>query len=293
MNTGPSGKDAFLEQFDRRLTGQEREIPTDIREWLGHLLLLYGVPFHYLIPEESMLPAESIRFFYIDPGWMKCLLEGACSVGRSSSVDELFDRRLRNNFLREAGEKAGEIRAGKKRAVDWPLTGFLMRSRVVEGWQGLEVTASGVDGNGNTIDPLEPLRVDRLGPDILLCIFNGKVTRIEMKQPPEGMHFGASPAGGNVYRKLSLRRLSPADRAGDQITQKEPGGATGLPIDVPMRSGIQRVIDMKALAGTMKTILNGAGAIDGTDSGRFTSAEFGVEMVESPGRVVFTMNEDK
>ncbi len=284
-----SGKDPFLEEFDNRLTGRKREIPAGIREWLGHLLLLYGVPFHYLVPEESMLPAESIRFFYLDPGWMKCLLEGACSVGRSSSVDELFDRRLRNHFLNEAGEKAAEIRAGRRRPLDWPLTGFLIRSRVVEGWQGLEVAASGVDANGNALDPLEPLRIDRLGPDILLCIFNGKATRIEMKQPPEGMHFGASRAGGNACRKLSLRRLFPAGKAGDQVFQKGPDGKN-LPIDVPMRPGAERVIDMKALAGKMAAVLDKAGAMEGT---RFTSAEFGVQMVESPGRVIFTVDGGK
>ena len=53
-----------------------------------------------------MLPPESIRFFYLDPGWMKCLLEGACSVGRTSTVDDLVDQHLRNHFLNHAGKKA-------------------------------------------------------------------------------------------------------------------------------------------------------------------------------------------
>ena len=282
MSDAQPENEAFVKEFKKRLTGKKRKIPTDIREWLGHLLLLYGVPFHYLVSEESMLPPESIRFFYLDPGWMKCLLEGACSVGRSSSVDELLDEHLRNNFLDEAAEKAKEVRKGRKGALDWPVTGFLMRSRVVEGWQGLEMKASGVDRNGNRLDPIEPLRIDRLSPDIMLCLFNGKVTRIEIKQPPEGMHFGASSAGGNVYRKLSLRRLFPAERAGDQIFKE---------INVPMRPAVQRVINMTALADAMKTELNRVQAIDGTESGRFTSAEFGVEMVESPGRVIFSVPE--
>ena len=280
MSNGQSEEEAFVKEFERRLTGEKREIPTDIKEWLGHLLLLYGIPFHYLVPEESMLPPESIRFFYLDPGWMKCLLEGACSVGRSSSVDELFDQRLRNNFLDEAAEKAKEVREGRKGTLNWPLAGFLMRSRVVAGWQGLEMTASGVDRNGSPLDPIEPLRIDRLSPDIMLCLFNGKVTRIEIKQPPEGMHFGASSAGGNVYRKLSLRRLFPAVSAGDQIFKE---------VHVPMRPAVQRVINMTALADAMKTELNGVEAIDRTKNGRFTSAEFGVEMVESPGRVIFSV----
>jgi hypothetical protein len=162
------------------------------------------------------------------------------------------------------------------------LTGFLLRSLIVEGWQGLEMKASGVDANGNPVDPLEPLRIDRLSPDIMICIFNGKVTGIEIKQPPEGLHFGASPAGNNAYQKISLRRLFPAEQAGDQIPKSDV-----TPTDVPMRPGIERVIDIHALAGLMKEKLNRVKAIDGTDEGPFTSAEFGVQMVESPGRAIF------
>ena len=293
MNNGRSEEKTFLKEFGSRLTGGEWKIPPDVKEWLGHALLLYGVPFNYLVPEEEMLPPESIRFFYLDPGWMKCLLEGACSVGRGSAVDQLLDEYLRNHFLDEAGEKAGEVRSGTKVKLKWPLTGFLMRSRVVEGWQGLEMRAwANVDEKKNPIDPLEVLRIDRLNPEIMLCIFNGKVAQIEIKQPPEGMHFGASWGGGNSYQRLNLRRFSPPGQAGDQIPNDGPDGLKQMPIEVPMRPGLQRVIDVKSLAELMKTKLNEVKAIDGTDQ-RFTSAEFGVEMVESPGRVIFTVNAGK
>jgi hypothetical protein len=276
-----------------RLSGETYQIPNDIREWLGHRLLLYAIPFNYLVPEEDMLPPESIRFFYLDPGWMKCLLEGACSVGRSSTVDEVLDQHLRNNFFNLAEEEAGELRpkangerGGQKKRLNWPLTGFLIRSVVVEGWPGLEMKAKGVDALGNIIDPLEPLRIDRLNPEIMLCIFNGKVTEIEIKQPPEGMHFGASPAGGNVYKKLHLRRLFAADPAepGDQIPESKVPATK-----VPMREDVERVVNIRSLADEMAEKLTNAKAIDGP----FTSAEFGVQMVESPGRVIFTVNEGK
>jgi hypothetical protein len=284
MGATPSANDGFLKEFTLRLTGEIRQVPMDIQDWLGRLLLLYGVPFHYLVPEEDMLPPESIRFFYLDPGWIKCLLEGACSVGRSSTVDDLVDQHLRNQFLDYAGQKASEVRAGKKGDLHWPLSGFLLRSLVVEGWQGLEMKAAGVDGQGNRLDPIEPLRIDRLSPEIMLCIFNGKVTDIEITQPPEGMHFGASAKGGNAFQKLHLRKLFPADAAGDELDQ------TLVPVtDVPMRAGVQRVIDVQKLANQMQSALNGVRAIDGTANGRFTSAEFGVQMVESPGKAIFTV----
>jgi hypothetical protein len=287
MEATQSEKDSFLQEFDRivlRLTGEVRQTPVDIGDWLGRLLLLYGVPFQYLVPQEDMLPPESIRFFYLDPGWMKCLLEGACSVGRSSMMDDILDQHLRNHFLDHAGKKAREVRAGGQGDLHWPLSGFLLRSLVVEGWQGLEMQAAGVDGQGNRLDPLEPLRIDRLSPEIMLCIFNGKVTDIEITQPPEGMHFGASAKGNNAYQKLHLRKLFPAGEAGDSLDQ------ASVPVtDVPMRPGVQRVIDIQSLANQMHSKLNAVQAIDGTANGRFTSAEFGVQMVESPGKAIFTV----
>jgi hypothetical protein len=214
---------------------------------------------------------------------MKCLLEGACSVGRQGTVDEVLDKYLRNRFLELAGANAKEVRAGQKGKLKWPLTGFLLRSALVEGWQGLEMKAAGIDANGQPVDPLEPLRLDRLGPDIMLCIFNGKVTEIEVKQPPEGLHFGASATREkNKYQKISLRRLHPAEQAGDQVPDEDIGAT-----DVPMREGVERVIDVHQLALKMQTELNRVAAIDGTPNGRFTSAEFGVQMVESPGKAVF------
>ncbi|MYS80935.1 hypothetical protein GTZ85_12100, partial [Streptomyces sp. SID5474] len=36
--------------------------------WLDRLRLLHGVPFADLVPDERMLPAESLRLFHVDPG---------------------------------------------------------------------------------------------------------------------------------------------------------------------------------------------------------------------------------
>ena len=156
-----------------------------------------------------MLPPDSMRFFYLDPGWLECLLQGACSVGKIGSRDELADKNLRDNFLRLAFDEAPNVRtwpaaqaADSAAPVDWPLTGFLLRSPVVAGWQGLEMQAW-ADSGENPAFPLTPLRIDRLAPDIMLCIFNGTVRRIEVKQPPEGMHFGASKDGAVFTRHLT------------------------------------------------------------------------------------------
>ena len=138
-------------------------IPEEVTAWLGRLVLLYGVPFNYLIPDEKMLPEESLRFFFLDPIWMQALVQGACSIGSNGYGDRIIDTAM-NEWMQpnQPDEKSQASLANKKAAgvrdqlrrqyediplpaedacLDWPLTGFLLRSAVVEGWRGLEVMA--------------------------------------------------------------------------------------------------------------------------------------------------------
>lgn len=276
-------------------------IPATVQNWLGQTMLLYGVPFNYLVPDEEMLPAESIRFFYLNPEWINCLLQGACSVGRTSATDELADQLLRAHFFEVSEKLAFELRSSAKQAADrrrgepadkdtpapthpsgweettepvlhWPLSGFLLRSSAVEAWIGLEAKATGVDSTGQVLDPLQILRMDRLGPDILLCIYNGKVMEIEVKQPPEAIHFGAASKAGGGYEKTGLRKIK--DAMGDMIKEST--------VAVPTRE--QRVVDVAELATKIKNKLKENGQIGDL----FTSAEFALEMIESPAKVTFT-----
>jgi hypothetical protein len=249
------------------------QIPPEVTQFLARAVLLYGVPFDYLVPDERMLPTESIRFFYLDPGWIDTLVQGAAGVGRPGGTDTVLDERIRFDTLKRAvavvrernPASQNEPRVGE---ANWPLTGFLMRSELVDGWQGVEMRAY-----GQAEAELAPLRIDRLAPDVMLCIFNGAVMRLTVKQPPEGLHFGLSPKAGQ-YQRVSLRRVtSDGGEPGAQI----PKGSDDKPIDAPMR-GITRVVQIAALAETFRTRLS---------LSKFTSAEFGVQMVESPGLVEF------
>jgi hypothetical protein len=135
----------------------------DVASWLARLVLLYGVPFNYLIPDEAMLPQESLRFFFVDPIWIQALVQGACSVGSNGYGDTVIDKAM-NQWVQPnqpagkdqaslANKKAAGIRdqlrwqheavpvPDEESYLDWPLTGFLLRSPVVEGWRGLEVLA--------------------------------------------------------------------------------------------------------------------------------------------------------
>ena len=260
------------------------ELPATVRDWLARRVLLYGVPFLYLVPDERMLPLPSMRFFRIDPLWIKRLLEGACSVGRNSTEAEQVDSILGDEFFRMAVEGSAKVRrrppanegeepqdAGVPSPLPtFPFEGFLLRSPVVRGWQGLEMEAWRWEKGKE--QPAPPLRIDRLAPDIMLCIFNGPLARIEIRQPPEGMHFGA-----DGFQKIRLKN----------VTAKDPGGQIDLKneiVKIPFRTDeTTRAVDIPELAKRLHEALKKNDGI--APSSPFTSAEFGVQMTESPGRV--------
>lgn len=289
-------------RLEKLKVNEENHLPASVSEWLARRVLLYGVPFLYLVPDERMLPMPSMRFFRIDPLWIKRLLEGACSVGRNSTEAETVDSILADEFFKIAvngstkvrrrpapEEGAGANNAGNGNTAElprpepvFPFEGFLLRSPIVRGWQGLEMKARYWKKGETKPVPAPPLRIDRLAPDIMLCIFNGPLAEIEIRQPPEGMHFGA-----DGFKKFSLRNVTEtAKEVGEQIKPKKP-------VEIPFR-GIQglRVIEVKKLAELLWTALNEPPANSpGGPPESVSAAEFGVQMTESPGRVVISVGD--
>jgi hypothetical protein len=142
-------------------------------------------------------------------------------------------------------------------------------------------------------EPLTPLRIDRLSPEIMLCIFSGRLKSIEVRQPPEGMHFGATMHGGK-YEKGILRSVIKMKDSNGKA--KEPGDQIELkhsPVVVPVSS--RRVVEVDKLAGSLHEHLTkpNGGMVPGAPLASFTSAEFGVQMTESPGRVTIEMGKDR
>jgi hypothetical protein len=121
-------KDAEQQIAHLRLEGPapSLDLPRSVSTWFEHLLLLEGVPFNYLVPDERLLPPESIRFFQLDPMWMECLMDGAFSIGRVLKTDHERDRSHRN-------QDSVNVSSPEK------VSGFLLRSDVVAGWPGLQV----------------------------------------------------------------------------------------------------------------------------------------------------------
>jgi hypothetical protein len=263
-------------------------LPPDVTDWLANLSLLYGMPFEYLVPDVRLLPIESIRFFYIDPNWIRRAIDGALSIGTTSSRDNVFNEAfyeqvydavqaaipLVRQTLRGA-KQPGQITVGAT------TSGFLFRSAVVAGYPGLEVIPT-LGGK-----PVPILRLDRVSSDIMLALFNGVPDHVEVRQPPEGLHFGISRAKGASVFTLFLRWLQPADVAGNQIDLNVPPHQPPTqPLklnDAPMRTGASQppgVIDVTKTASLITTTLGTAYL--GPNS-VFTSAEFAIEMVLSAG----------
>lgn len=210
-------KEYMQEQFDSLGSSPIKlePLPEDLQLWLGRLRLLYGVPFEYIVPEERMLPKESIRFFYLDRNWLDRLVDGALSIGKVATRDFLHHEQ-KIGVLRQAMDEAevttrSVLRGGKNIdlesfEVGGTMTGVLIRSTVVRDYPGLEVRAYSVDSDDNEgLDQykLPLLRMDRLGPDIMLCIFQGVPKHLEVEEPREGIQSGVEETNGTSF--ISLR----------------------------------------------------------------------------------------
>ena len=168
--------------------------------WLAELRLLYGVPFVNLVPDARLLPQESLRFFFVDPNYLEALVAGALSIGIQSSRDSVFQSLMHASLSTATHRAVQLVRAKRSGRVtqtasvqegaappQTSLAGFLLRSSVVSGWPGLEVRVYS-DSAGTA--PLKLARMDRLAPDLLLCLFPQTTARIEISEPKEGLAFG-------------------------------------------------------------------------------------------------------
>jgi len=273
------------------------DITGQIKDWLGRLKMLYGVPFNYLVPDERMLPIESIRFFYVDSVWLDYLAEGALSIGRSTGSDLAHDQVFGRFIHRHANIAARQLRKKKvlrTKTAESPapgeiieptekVTGFLLRSDVVKGWPGLEIQAY-KDSPPKT--PLEPLRLEHLSENVLLCFFEGIIQELHIHEHAQDLHFGVDPsAKPPITYSKSLRYLEKHDGhdPGEQIA-----ASIAPPIDIEsrFRDKTGRVLCVDKLAGAIKDEL----AAKVGYKGNFTAAEFSLEMVEGVEQVVFTFD---
>jgi hypothetical protein len=257
-------------------------MPHLIVEWLAGLALLYDVPFNTLVPDVRMLPNEAIRFFFVDANWTDALLDGALSVGMQSSRDSLFHRLVRDALHREVDDVIDQVR-DKLRGVPasqgsprGTMAGFVLRSPVVSGWPGLEVRAW---SSADAVNPMKPLRLDRLAPDVMIGIYPDVPVRLEFNEPSEGLVFGVEDEGIDL-RYLPGTTGESADNIGHMIDKatltrdripRRPPAAENAVIRISGSDGLVAQLQ-KAFPGTAPTL---------------GPAAFAVQMVRVPEQMLF------
>ncbi|HKS27375.1 MAG TPA: hypothetical protein VJS44_06120 [Pyrinomonadaceae bacterium] len=260
-----------------------------VANWLAELRLLYGVPFVNLVPDARMLPKESLRFFFVDPNYIEALVGGALSICIQSSRD-LLAQSLIYPKLQASSKQAAMLvrsrRTGKASqamsqqadatvAQAQGIAGFLLRSAVVSGWPGLEVRAYS-DAAGTT--PLSLIRMDRLAPDLLICLFPDTTARVEISEPKESLAFGHEDDFGVDVRWVT--DAPPNQPIGSIIPNQQP-----LDISKYFRSQEPGpVLDVKTWQPYLQSQLNAAyGAGSSITLG---PADFAIEMVRAPEELV-------
>lgn len=262
------------------LTAQLAEAAQPVEAWLDRLRLLTGVPFADLVPDERMLPAESLRVFYVDPGWLTALQAGATGIAITGELDADLARAAAPWAARARGEDSGD---------DTARAGVLIRSALVHDCPGLLVRP--YRGTGAARTPIRVLRQAELGPDVLLVLFDEVPDEIELAEPPEGLSFGVdiSPGGARV---IDLRKLT-APVAEEIHGQSFPDPVGGDGLQAYLRadpSGRPAVLDLRP--GDPSGLLQALGErLSGLGEG--TTAEFGpaglaVQLVNAPRRQLIT-----
>jgi hypothetical protein len=277
-----------------------RRVPRDIRLWLAGLRLLEAVPFSHLVADATLLPPESIRFFHLDRGWTDALVEGALSVGTVTTSDRSALETLYPVIRDEVDEAERLVRlpgwepgAAVPSGNAGPVTGFLLRSRMVSGWPAMHVRAYGRDnlaavptvsdrdvdeGDDVALSRLPLLRLERLAPAVLLVLIDGLPRVVHVEEPRAGVQYGVDEKAvtGGLEARVPLRDVL----TGDPLPSADPDDPF-LSVAVPFRRNAPGVIHFATLASR---IANQPRTHVGTG---VDAAELGIQMLQFPYRAVF------
>jgi len=253
----------------------EDGFPAPVVDWLARLRLLYGVPFAYLVPDEALLPKESIRFFYVNRNWTDAAVDGALSVGAATTRDrarletlhadlrDALDRHERKVWAKDAREREMQGAAGEV------VTGFLLRSRAVSGWPGLHVRAYRAQN-----EEVQLARMERLAPAVLLVLMDGVPERVEIEEPRAGIQFGVDEPDPQDNRPPDSRWLVVRDPA-----TGDPAGVAD--VRVPFRAGSPGVIDMNELKKRL------TGTVAAGPEGTLGAGEMALQLLQFPFQQIF------
>jgi hypothetical protein len=241
----------------------EGDLPPYLESFLAHLRLLVGVPFEYLVPDERMLPPESIRFFYVDRSWADRLVDGAVAVGQIGSREEahyqaraavlaqLLDQSERMVRPLQRGTDFAAAKAASD-AIDEQartVTGFLLRSSAVRGWPHMDVRGydqriaepyTAADA-AVVAHQLPLLRLEVLAPSVMIALFEGEPRMVVLEEPHHGVQFGVRHRGHGLAVPLRTPTGQQVQVAGKAV-----------PVAVPTRSRHTDVVRVAALRDALQ-----------------------------------------
>jgi hypothetical protein len=281
---------SFTEMRAARSSGLPA-IPDIVANFIGQLRLLTSVPFAWLVPDEAMLPTESLRLFSVDPNWVEALVDGAFSIGRvnenelevilpkhqelriaSAAVARAYRQNDRPSMAQAKAEKAGT-------ALQL-VTGVLLRSQLVSGWPKLNI--NGYADTGGTME-VPKLRMERLSSDVILCLFDGVVEQVAIHEAPEQLHCGVEIAADNSA-STTLRAVTGSNPGQQFLTDPKGGPASAA---VPMRADKQTI----QVADAATSVLDKLNSDFSQNIQSFTSAEFALEFIKGVVKVEFVIGD--
>ncbi|MBL4709891.1 MAG: hypothetical protein JKY48_15775 [Flavobacteriales bacterium] len=258
-------------------------IPPIVENFFYQLRRLEGIPFNYLVPDDTMLPQESIRFFRLDHIWMDCLLDGAYSLGADAKSST----------------------ANKTPKYGPEVTGFLLRSEVLKGWPGLLINAyqeelldpTKSDGLTNEQDteaktPLTLIRKDYLSDDLLLVIFEGDLHTVDFFTAEDTLHFGVEKNGEGQF--LQHLRNNDGHKPTDDKKTTDDKKITAITVRTvePIPFNENRVININLLATDIKIKL-GSDWLILKKGETFCSAHFALQMMEGAEKLRIVRTNDQ
>jgi len=230
----------------------------DLEDKLFDMRRLRRVPFQYLVPDPSLLPPESVRFFHVDRSWVDRLIDGAVSAALVGSGDQeeaaemarvarraLDDREKvpRNTYRFQSAAFTGSSRSRSRDTLP-EISGMLMRSAVVRRWPKTEVR--GYSTGGSTVRAewtlLDKVRHERLSDSIVMVLWAGCPDYVEVEEPKDGVQYGVDANDGTITAEV----------------RNPDGSLSGHTVPATFRVGGRRVLSIRDLRAAMEGVPGGS-----------------------------------
>lgn len=226
---------------------QTASMPPRLFKWLLGLRLLRNVPLSYLVPDSALLPAESIRFFHVDPTWVDRLIDGVFAAANTGTLDITYSALMLQSV--RAAIDLGLEDLAKEQISDstWTpadgTTGMLIRSDLVRRWPDMIVRA--YVGQDESTKGMPVLRAEPVSKDIYIALFAGTPGLVQLREPHVGVRFGLEFDPVTKTYKYENRNA-------DDGSVPNPKKPAPVQITLPLKPS--RVVPVESIGGDARTV---------------------------------------